>query len=344
MTPIRIINSVAPMRICDNGGWTDTWFAGHGQVFNIAVHPSAHVQVRVHRGASDRSRISIYAENYGHRYVIEKPHGRYDKHPLLEAALEFMSLPEDLSLEVAIYSEAPAGCSTGTSAAVSVALVGALDCLTPGRLSPHEVAMAAHQIETQLLGYECGVQDQLAAAYGGINFIQIHAFPQATVSPLEVAEATRWELENRLALIFAGRPHSSSDVHKQVIANLRAAGPRAAQLDALRAAAAQARDAVCAGDMAELGRAMAENTAVQAALHPALVSTGHRAIIDIAKRCGAAGWKVNGAGGEGGSVTLLGPDDPSITRAMVHEIERANPSFKSIPIYLSRRGLRRWDS
>ena len=40
-TPLRVINSVAPIRIVDNGGWTDTWFAGHGKIFNIGVYPYA---------------------------------------------------------------------------------------------------------------------------------------------------------------------------------------------------------------------------------------------------------------------------------------------------------------
>jgi len=42
--PVRIINSVAPVRICDDGGWTDTWFAGHGKIFNIGVYPDAEAQ------------------------------------------------------------------------------------------------------------------------------------------------------------------------------------------------------------------------------------------------------------------------------------------------------------
>ena len=46
--PLFIINSVAPIRICDNGGWTDTWFAGHGQIFNIGVYPYAEVQIAVY--------------------------------------------------------------------------------------------------------------------------------------------------------------------------------------------------------------------------------------------------------------------------------------------------------
>src|SRR5687768_8340536 len=136
MHPSRIINSVAPMRICDNGGWTDTWFAQYGRVFNIAVYPYAEVQMKIFPAGAGRPRIVIHAENYGERYAIEKPAGFYDKHPLLEAAFEYMVLPDEFAVEVSIFSEAPAGCSTGTSAAVSVALIGALAHLTPQRLTP----------------------------------------------------------------------------------------------------------------------------------------------------------------------------------------------------------------
>ena len=45
--PLAIINSVAPVRIGDNGGWTDTWFAGHGRIFNIGVYPCAESQIAV---------------------------------------------------------------------------------------------------------------------------------------------------------------------------------------------------------------------------------------------------------------------------------------------------------
>ncbi len=147
---LRIVNSVAPIRICDNGGWTDTWFARYGRVFNIAVYPYAEVQMRVFAHAGERARITINAENYGQRYTIAEPQGNYDKHPLLEAAIDYMHIPADVAIEVSIHSEAPGGCSTGTSAAVSVALIGALDCLTPGRMTAHEVASAAQMIETQL--------------------------------------------------------------------------------------------------------------------------------------------------------------------------------------------------
>src|SRR3990167_5014475 len=199
--PLRIISSVAPSRIADFGGWTDTWFAKFGKVLSIAVFPYAEVQMRVFARHNGRPPVTIYAENYGERYTLDSVGGTYDRHPLLEAALEFMGVPSDLALEIDIFSEAPAGGSTGTSAAVSVALLGALDLLKPGRLTPHEIARAAHRVETDLLHQQCGVQDQLASAYGGINFIEILEYPHAVVSPVRLPQAVEWELESRLSLV-----------------------------------------------------------------------------------------------------------------------------------------------
>jgi len=334
-----LINSVAPIRICDNGGWTDTWFARHGRIFNIAVQPCAEVQLRVR--ALDGPRITIHAENYGERYSIDSPRGKYSKHPLLEAAFDAMAIPDDVAIEASIYCDAPAGCSTGTSAAVSVALIGALDCLTPGRKAPQEIALIAQQIETQLLGQQCGIQDQLASAIGGINFIEMHAYPQATVHPIAVPEETAWELEARLSLIYVGDSHSSSDVHEKVIAGL---SPEDRRLAPLRRTAEASRDALLAADWTALGRAMIDNTEAQRGLHAELIGPSHQSIIEIAREHGVLGWKVNGAGGDGGSVTLLSGANRGAHRSLLRTIAEANPRFQSIPIRLSPAGLRRWQS
>ncbi len=341
-SPRYVINSVAPIRVCDNGGWTDTWFAGYGKVFNIGVYPYVEVQIQVFPRQTQDERIVLFAENYGDRYVVRRNGNGWNHHPLLEAAIEYMGVPDDLAVQISIYSEAPAGCSTGTSAAVSVALIGALDCLTPGRMTPHEVAAAAHRVETDLLKQQSGIQDQLCSAYGGINFIDMYQYPHAAVSQIYVPNATWWELERRLALIFVGKSHSSSAVHEKVIAELENAGPDCPKLTPLRQTPAMARDALYAGDFAALGRSMILNTEAQAELNPALVSRDAQCIIDIARQHGAIGWKVNGAGGEGGSLTLLCGDLSSQKRDMIRQIEAANPLFKNIPIYLSRFGLRTW--
>lgn len=351
VAPLRIINSVAPIRICDNGGWTDTWFADHGQIFNIGVYPYVEVQIEVYArsaeptGADGTShRVILHAENYGQRYAILPHASRHEwvHHPLLEAAIDFMGIPADIGVQISIYSEAPAGCSTGTSAAVSVALIGALDRLTPTRLTPLDVAYTAHRIETEILHQQSGIQDQLCSAFGGVNFIEMFKYPHAAVCAILVSNEVWWELERRLCLIFLGRSHSSSDVHEMVIRSLEDAGPDCPKLEALRKTARKSRDALYEGDFAALGAAMNENTEAQRNLHPTLISEQAQQIIDVAREHGALGWKINGAGGEGGSITLLSGASMSQKRAMIRAIEETNPLFQNIPVYLSRYGLRVW--
>lgn len=340
----RIINAVAPIRICDLGGWTDTWFAEHGVVLNLGVYPYVQCQMTVTPSHGQRSRLTIHAENYGDRYVIDPANVVYDRHPLLEACVDAMHVPEELDIEVSLYSGVPGGSSTGTSASVAVALIGALDLLTPGRLAPYEVAAKAHEVESSYLKLQSGIQDQLCAAYGGISYIQMTKYPHASVSSIQIPNTVWWELESRLTLVYLGQSHKSSDVHRMVIRDLEAAGAAAPKIEALRKPPVAGRDALFGGNFEAFAQAMMANHEAQQALNAALVSATARQVIDVARTHGAIGWKVNGAGGDGGSVTLLsGPSRPE-QRQMHQAIEALGGGVRVIPIYLSRFGLRVWES
>ena len=341
----RVINATAPIRICDLGGWTDTWFAEYGAVFNIGVYPYAEVQIYVTRTPPGQERtVTIHAEDFGDRYPVDPGAIEYDRHPLLEACIDSMEIPESLSFEVNLHSIAPAGCSTGTSAAISVALLGALDLLTPGRCTPHELARLAHRVETEKLGLQCGIQDQICSAYGGICFVEMFRYPLASVSQITVPNSIWWELERRLVLVFLGKTHSSSEVHRQVIDRLEAENADKSELEPLRHAACAGRDALYEGDFTALGRAMIDNTEAQRALHPALVSRTAEDIIQLAREYGAIGWKVNGAGGEGGSLTVLCGAEGPRKRAFLTAVEHFGGNVRVIPTYLSRMGVRQWES
>lgn len=343
MNATRIINALAPLRVCDNGGWTDTWFAEHGEIFNIAVHPCVEVQIEVRPRGSGDEHIVVFAENYNERFAVE-PGAGWHHHPLIEASIERMGVPDDLSIAITIFSQVPAGASTGTSAAVSVALLGALSELTGAGLSARQIAYEAHAVETDMLRRQSGIQDQLCAALGGINVIRMDRYPHATVESLSLPDATWWELNRRLVLIFLGRTHDSSAIHRMVIRDLENAGPDDTRIEALRVTAARSSDAVMRGDYAALGRAMSDNTEAQAGLHRELVSDEARRVIDLARRHGALGWKVNGAGGSGGSITLLCGDGSREQRAMIRAIEGDSGLFRHIPTRISRAGLRVWQT
>ena len=328
---MKRIHSSAPVRICDIGGWTDTWFAGHGAVFHIAVTPYVEVKITVSPKETEK-RVTIRLGNYNETYSLDPGNIVYDKHPLIEASIDSVEIPHDISLEIDIFSKAPSGASVGTSAAVCVALIGALDALTPGRLAPQKIAALAHRVEAEKLGLQSGIQDQICSAYGGINFIHMHAYPHADVTHLDVPQSLRRELEKRLALIFIGTPHNSSDVHEMVIADLGEDAGRDSRLEQLRKLAAEARDAVIAGDLDALGRAMTRSTDVQRMLHPGLVCEKFEELIEIARSFGVSGCKVNGAGGDGGSITILGDGDRKKKKTLLHALEEKG--YHSIPVIL----------
>ena len=337
-TPLTI-HARAPMRVCDNGGWTDTWFAEFGRIFSIAVSPYAEVRIGVQQRTSQAGPITLRVPNYDEEYTFAPGRQPWGRHPLLEAAIAKMEVSEDFTYHITVRTDAPPGMGTGTSAAVTVALIGALDKLQAGNMTPQKIAYAAHEVETHMLGLQSGIQDQLASAYGGINYIEMDNYPDARVSPLILPEELFAELEQRLAVIFLGKAHRSSAVHEKVIGQLKQAGPNDARLVALRKTAARSRDAVLRGDWPTLGEAMIDNTEAQSQLHPDLINAASRGVIDLAQRFGALGWKVNGAGGDGGSITILSRPDREERSAMLQHIEEANPLMQVIPIRLDREGL-----
>jgi D-glycero-alpha-D-manno-heptose-7-phosphate kinase len=125
-------------------------------------------------------------------------------------------------------------------------------------------------------------------------------------------------------------------VHRQVIENL---GRHEHEVFArLRDAAAAGRDAVVARDLDAFGQAMIANTDAQRCLHAELVGADATRVIDVATAHGAIGWKVNGAGGEGGSLTIL-----SATReakaALERRVSALDPRYQVLPIQISTHGL-----
>jgi D-glycero-alpha-D-manno-heptose-7-phosphate kinase len=325
----RVIEASAPIRICDNGGWTDTWFGGPGRVLNIAVTPAAEVSIRTTGGSPG---VLVDAENFGDRYTVIPGASRRARHPLLEAAIDALPPPAGVAIEVGVRTAVPPGCGTGTSAAVAVALLGALAAVRSQELSSRDVAYAAHRLEVEILGLESGIQDQLAAAFGGISYLEIELYPQATVHTLPTWE----ELNSRLTLVFLGRAHHSSDVHRQVIERAHDGSSAFARL---RDAAVAARDAIVVRDLDAFGRSMIANTDAQQALHPGLVGVDARRVIELAAWHGAVGWKVNGAGGDGGSVTILSAT-PDAKDGFDRRVVTSERRSRVLPVQLSSVGLR----
>ena len=342
-----VITVSAPTRIADLGGWTDTWFAGHGLVCNLAVWPGVDVHIDETGGPVG---VEVRLRNFDREWHWSPgTPAQVCPDPLIGACLDEAEVPEGAWV-LEVGSRVPPGASMGTSASLCVALLAALDRLRareawdsgglPQAVDLAELVARAHRVETLRLGQQSGIQDQWAAAAGGISLIEMPRYPTGLRSGVSVSPATRERLQQGLLVVLLDRGHASSAVHQQVVEGLSHATPDDPRLEALRACARAGAQALRAGDLAAYGAALTRNTHAQAALHPALVSDDARSVIEAAQATGATlGWKVNGAGGGGGSVTLLAPDTSARAR-LADRVMAACPGTRVLDVELAAEGVR----
>lgn len=331
----------APVRFCDLGGWTDTRIVPRGAVLNIAATLYTYATLSVKEGSGGVTLESLDTEEQCHVEDVRRIeyNGVLD---LLKAAVArsgieirrsgVYSTRRDVRLQV--RSGAPPASGLGSSAALGVAAIGALSAYHHRHLLPHEVARESQLLETQELKLECGVQDQFAAAYGGVNFMEVE-YPNARIFPIPLTPALRCELEDRFILVYTGRSHFSSALHQKVISE---ADQRQANFDALARAAVAGKEALLTGDLDAFGAAMNANWEAQKGLHAEITTPEIETLHRLAVEAGAIGFKANGAGG-GGTVTILAKrnQNGAITRVV------ESLGMQVLPAQIDTTGLQVWE-
>jgi D-glycero-alpha-D-manno-heptose-7-phosphate kinase len=255
---------------------------------------------------------------------------------LLKAAVKRLGV--EGGFEATVWADVPPGCGVGTSAAVAVAMIGGLSRFRRELLPPHEVAQTAQRLETEELGLECGVQDQLAAAYGGVCFMDVD-YPDATVSRLDVEDNVLHEFEERLVLAYVGQSRLSDAVHRRVIEGLETGEETVTgALETLRALPHRMKDALLQGDFDAMADVINENWAAQKQLHPSITNDVVERAFDVAMSAGAVAGKANGAGG-GGSITFLARPGEEVR---LREALSDKADCDILPVRVSRTGVQSW--
>ena len=320
----------APVRTADIGGWTDTWFAGVGAVCNIALEHRA--QVTVVHDPDAAPMVDLALAITGERYSF-RPGEEPGRHPIIEHAIS-AAMPH-ASVTITIDNSIEPGSGLGTSAAVMVALVAGLLACDGHDIDPADIATRAHRYETST-GKQSGVQDHWASAWGGISLLSVE-YPAVVRMPVVITDTTAAELERRLHTVYLGSPHASSSLHDEVIARLEI--QRAPCLDEMRTAANAAAAALADGDLDAYGASLSAHHEAVRTMHPGLVGRDAIQLVALASGFGASGWKVNGAGGEGGSMVVLGPSDADANAALRAVIE-AHGSWQVVQAALGATGVR----
>jgi len=327
-----IIFSRAPVRICDIGGWTDTWYCPNGAVFNLCVDLYSYVRIV----PSSNNSITIISENLNLQTEINNLNKiEYDGNlDLLKSAVKRMRIKKGANIYV--RTDAPPGCGTGTSASVAVALIAALAKFSEKNLIPEEIASLAHKLEVEELKLESGVQDQYAAALGGVNFMEV-SYPSVEVTPIPINNKKICELESQLILVFLSS-RSSSEMHKAVIENYKMRDSKTLQsFEIIKNCAREMKRAIKSKDLVYMGDLMNKNWEAQKKLHTLMVNTLIKKAEHIAMDNGAIGFKLNGAGG-GGSASIIA----DIGKEYSLRRQLSDAGFQLLPVKLDFMGVQTW--
>lgn len=311
-----------PVRIFDLGGWTETEVAKYGCVCSLSVYSRYFSKRSQFRGIAvsfsqrkvreDESMIIVTAVDPGfdtNLSPFDIINGNFERESLIQSTLAV--LPQDRFVGYKTWfhidSPIPPGASTGTSSSVSVALIIAYLWHYDFKLTRDRsyIANLAIKVETEIMGRNCGIQDQYAASFGlGANFITMNNFPCAEHSRIELSYETITKLKQGLVTVFVGS-HDSSETHKLVINHLKDNQGHFEKLEPLRQCAKDGAECLRRGDINGYAEQMNLNTIAQRNLHPGLISEKFEELIDISNSHNhpPLGSKCNGAAGEGGSWT-----------------------------------------
>ncbi|HEY7792269.1 MAG TPA: hypothetical protein VIC33_17280 [Vicinamibacterales bacterium] len=241
------------------------------------------------------------------------------KHPIVKASLEALRIED--GLEIVSIADLPAESGLGSSSSFAVGLLNALHALRGGPVGPARLACEACEIEIARLGEPIGKQDQYIAAFGGLQFIQFQPDGAVFVDPVICPASVKRRLQDRLLLVGVGQARAARTILSRQSANTPACLDR---LRALRQLAWQMRDLLTApdADLDEFGALLDEGWQIKKSLDPS-ISNGHvDAIYDRARRSGALGGKLLGAGAGGFLLLYCHPDTRAGVDAALDDLPR----------------------
>lgn len=214
-----------------------------------------------------------------------------------------------LSVTIRTTVDAPAGSGLGSSSALVVALVDAMREILGAPLGKYDVAHLAWEIERRDLGLAGGRQDQYAAAFGGVNYIEFLSNDRVIVNPLRVSSSVYNELESSIIICFSGRSRRSATIIDRQTSGMRSGdGKTLDALHQLKSDAGDMKRALLLGDIELMADILSRSwVAKQATAHGVSTDTLDN-LFAVAMSNGALAGKVSGAGGGGFAFFLVHPE------------------------------------
>jgi D-glycero-alpha-D-manno-heptose-7-phosphate kinase len=304
-----LIITRSPLRISLGGGGTDlpSYYREHsGFVISAAI--DKYVYITLHETFAQELIVK-----YSKTEVVQS--AEEVKHPIVREALQLMPMASP-HLEITSMADIPAGTGLGSSGSFTTALLRALHVMNKSFVSRHELAEQACHIELDLLREPVGKQDQYIASFGGITSFHFLQDDRVEVTPLTLSPETLHNLEDNLMVFFTGYTRSASEI-------LRDQDTRSRQKDRdmienlhfVKQIGHDTQEAFERGDLRRFAELMHIHWEHKKNRSRGISNSAIDEYYELARRNGALGGKLIGAGG-GGFLMFYTEEKTRLRRAM----------------------------
>ena len=236
------------------------------------------------------------------------------------------------------HVDAPAGSGLGTSSTLVVAIIGAFYEMLRLPLGEYDIAHYAYDIERNDLKLAGGKQDQYAATFGGVNFMEFYEGDKVIVNPLRIKQQYLNELENNLVLYFTSTSRESADIIKEQVKNVNQKNEKSIEaMHQLKEQARMMKEALLKGRLHEFGEILDFGFEQKRQMAANISNSNIDEIYFAAKKSGATGGKISGAGG-GGFMIFYCPGNCRYN--VIETLEKFGGQTK--PYLFTKNGLNTW--
>jgi D-glycero-alpha-D-manno-heptose-7-phosphate kinase len=307
-----IYRSKAPLRIGLAGGGTDVspyCDLYGGAILNATISLYAYANIE----PISEPKIIIEAIDRGESISFDKIDrlpidGKLDlaKGAYNHIVNKYGPVPSGFKLSTIV--DAPPGSGLGSSSTLMVAIIGVFMEWLNLPLGEYDIAQMAFDVERVELAMAGGKQDQYAATFGGVNFMEFYKDNKVIVNPLRIKQKYLYELENNLLLYFTATSRLSSTIIEAQSQNVKEKNQQS--IDAmhhLKEQAVMMKEALLKGNIHDIGNILDFGFRYKKQMAKGISNTSMDDIYDAAKKAGATGGKISGAGG-GGFMMFYCPD------------------------------------
>lgn len=289
----------APLRISFVGGGTDIkdfYQKYPGRVISSTI--DKHVYTVINYGRLLDSFVIKYMETEKATHPSEFKHSRFRETMLRLNVVE-------PGLEIASFADLPGNTGLGSSSSFTVALLKAINAHHGIAINKQQAAELACEIEIDILKEPIGKQDQFAAAYGGFNVFQFNPDGTVDVDPIFIDYKVRANLEDHAVLFFTGITRSASTVLSEQKTSM---ADKFETYKQMSDSVLVFRDKLIAGDMRGMAEMLHEGWERKKSLSGGISTNAIDDLYTEARKLGAWGGKVLGAGG-GGCLFFIAPPE-----------------------------------